>query len=134
MLGGADHEWITGIVADLIQEGTRDDSWVFSKEHFAQAEKIIFLLLDKLKTDKDKEIIDYVTYTLNTPCGKLITALVYLALRIARVDEKKGIKNETRWTEGFKNKFDELLDGKVIDAYTSLGRFRLIFPISIKNG
>ena len=53
----------------------------------------------------------------------MITALVYLALRIARVDEKKGIKNETRWTEGFKNKFDELLDGKVIDAYTSLGRF-----------
>jgi len=121
--GSADHEWVTGIVAEIIQEGTRDDSWVFSEEHFAQAEKIVFLLLDNLKTDTDKEIIDYVTYTLNTPCGKLITALVYLALRIARVNEKKGIKNEPRWAEEIKKRFNELLDKKIIEAYTSLGRF-----------
>lgn len=121
-LGGADHEWINAIVAELIQEGTRDDSWAFPEEYFEQAETIVFFLLDNLKMDKDKEITDYVTYTLNTPCGKLITALVYLALRIARVNEKKGIKNEPRWAEEIKKRFNELLDKKIIEAYTSLGR------------
>jgi hypothetical protein len=88
-LGGADHQWVVGIVAELIQDGTRDNSWAFPEQHFEKAEKIIFLILDNLKIEEDKEITDYVTYTLNTPFGKALTALILLALRIAR---KKGIK------------------------------------------
>ena len=53
----------------------------------------------------------------------MISALVNLALRIARVNDKKGIKTEPRWSEEYKNKFDEILEKKIIEAYTSLGRF-----------
>ena len=120
-LGGADHEWVTGIIAELIEEGTRDDSWAFSEDHFDKAKEIIFYLLREPKEDKD--ITDYVTYTLNTPCGKLITALVYLALRIARLNGKKGIKKEPKWDEQYKNKYDEMLEKEVIEAYTNFGRY-----------
>lgn len=121
-LGGADHNWIIGITAELLQEGTRDDSWAFPEEYFEKARDIIFTLLKEYKREKE-EVTDYVTYTLNTTCGKLITALVYLALRIARVNSKKGIEKEPKWDDKYKNKYDELLEKEVIEAYTNLGRY-----------
>jgi hypothetical protein len=120
-LGGADHNWITGIIAELIEGGTRDDLWAFSEDYFDKAKEIIFYLLREPK--EDKEITDYVTYTLNTPCGKLISSLVNMALRIARVNDKKSLKTEPRWSEEYKSKSDEILTKKIIEAYTSLGRF-----------
>lgn len=120
-LGGANHEWVTGVIAELIREGTADDAWAFSEEYFDKAKEIIFTLLRE--PEDGEEITDYVTYTLNTPCGKLINALVYLALRIARVDEKKGLKNDPKWAREYKDKFDEFLRRKVIEASVSVGRF-----------
>jgi len=120
-LGGATHEWIIGTIAELIEEGTRDDSWAFSEDYFDKAKEIIFYLLREPK--EDKEITDYVTHTLNTPCGKLITALVYLCLRIARLNGKKGIQKEPKCDEQYKNKYDEMLEKRVIEAYTNLGRY-----------
>lgn len=119
--GGADHEWVVNMIAYLIQEGTRDGSWAFPEDYFEKAREIIFLLLKEHGEDKD--ISDYVSHALNTPCGNLIQALVYLALRIARVDAKKEIKTGPKWSDEFRNKFDELLNSKIVEAYTYLGRF-----------
>jgi hypothetical protein len=119
-LGGADHQWIAGIVAELIQDGTRDDTWAFSEEYFEKAEKIIFLILDNLKAEEDKEITDYVTYTLNTPFGKALTALILLALRIAR---KKGIKDDIKWAPKYREKYNEILSKQIIEGFTNLGRY-----------
>ena len=121
-LGGADHQWVTGIIAELLQEGTRDDSWAFSEKYFEKASDIIFTLL-KEPIEEKEDITDYVTHALNTPCGKLVTALIYLSLRIARVNSKKGIKKEPKWEEKYKNKYDEMLIKKVNEAFTYLGRY-----------
>lgn len=122
-LGGAKHNWVVGMVAELIQDGTRDDAWSFPEQHFKKAEEIIFLLCKNLKAEEDKEITDYVTYTLNTPFGKTITALILLALRIARVNNKKGIKTDIKWPSKFKEKYEEILNSKIIEGYTCLGRY-----------
>lgn len=122
-LGGATHQWIAGITAELIQDGTRDDDWAFPEQHFEIAEKIIFLLLDNLKSEEDEEIGDYVTYTLNTALGKAIAALVLLALRIARINDKKGVTNDTRWSSEFREKYEEILKKKSIEGFTNLGRY-----------
>ncbi|MEW6068786.1 MAG: toll/interleukin-1 receptor domain-containing protein [Nitrospirota bacterium] len=122
-LGGADHQWITGMVAELIQDGIRDDSWAFPEQYFEKAEKIIFLILDNLKIEEDKEITDYVTYTLNTPFGKALTALILLALRIARVNDKKGIVSDIKWKPEFKERYEEILNSKIIEGFTCLGRY-----------
>jgi hypothetical protein len=121
-LGGANHDWVIGVTAELLQEGTRDDSWAFPQEYFEKAGDIIFTLLKEYKKEKE-DITDYVTYTLNTTCGKLVTALVYLALRSARVDSKKGIEKEPKWDDKYRNKYDEMLEKEVIEAYTNLGRY-----------
>lgn len=124
-LGGATHQWIAGIVAELIQDGTRDDAWAFPEKNFEKADKIIFLLLDfdNLKVEEDKEITDYVTYTLNTSLGKAITALILLTLRIARVNDKNITKNEIKWAPKYKEKYEEVLSNKIIEGFTNFGRY-----------
>jgi hypothetical protein len=131
-LGGAVHEWVVGIIPELIEDGTKDDSWAFPEEHLETAKEIIFYLLS-MEPKKEEEITDYVTHALNTPCGKLISSLVNLAFRIARVNDKKGVKNEPRWSEEYRNAFNEILGKKIIEAYTSLGRFLPYFYYLDKN-
>lgn len=122
-LGGANHQWIAGIVSELIQDGTRDDAWAFPERHFEKAHEIVFLLLDNLKAEEDKEITDYVTYTLNTALGKAITALILLALRIARVNDNKGVTRATKWSAKLKEKYDEMLTKNSIEGFANLGRY-----------
>jgi hypothetical protein len=122
-LGGANHQWIAGIVSELIQDGTRDDDWAFPEQHFEKAQEIVFLLLENLNAEEDKDITDYVTYTLNTPVGKAITALILLSLRIARVNDKKGVAGDTKWASELKEKYEELLKSNIIEGFTNLGRY-----------
>ncbi|MHA1343951.1 MAG: hypothetical protein ACTSQG_08185 [Promethearchaeota archaeon] len=119
----ADNKWIIGTIADLIQNGTRDDAWAFPEKYFDNAEKILFLILDKLKPDEYKEINDYVSFTLNIPFGSTITAMILLSLRMARMDEKRGIEKEIKWKTNFREKYNEILDKKIIEGFTNLGRY-----------
>lgn len=122
-LEGANHEWVAGIVAELIQDGTRYDDWAFPEENFDIAEETVFLLLDNLKIEDEKEITDHVTYTLNTALGKALTALILLALRKARVNDKKGVGGDVKWSTKCKIKYDEILKKKIIEGYTCLGHY-----------
>ncbi|HOB16886.1 MAG: hypothetical protein WAP17_06350 [Bacteroidales bacterium] len=114
------HEWIVGTVSEIMQYGTRDDLWAFHEKHLEHAEKIIFMLLNNLKVEENNEITDYLWYT---PWEKTISALINLALRKARVNEKKGIKSDTKWSIKIKQKYEEILDKKVIEGYTCLGQY-----------
>lgn len=122
-LGGADHFWVVGIVAEIIEEGTRDDSWAFPEEHFEEAKDILFLTLDHLKVEEEEDIRDFVTHALNSPHGKTLTAYILLALRIARVNTKKGLRKKTKWDAQVRAKYDEILTKKVIEGFTLLGRY-----------
>jgi len=120
----ANHRWVVASVAELLQEGAKNDIWAFPEEYFDQAKKIIFLMLEKLTIEENKEEIhDFVTHALNSAFGKVITALIFLALRIARVNKKKGIKEEVKWSNDFRDKYNELLKKGVIEAYTLLGQY-----------
>jgi hypothetical protein len=122
-LGGANHFWIISATMQLIQDGTRDDSWAYGEEHFSKAEELIFLILNKLEPEDEKEITDYVTHVLNSPYGKTIIALINHALRIARVKDKTGNTSEVKWSDEIKRKYNELLENKIIESYTMLGRY-----------
>lgn len=119
----ADHLWVTGMIGELIQEGTKDDAWAFSEEHFKSAKEIIFLILDKIKSKEPKGMRDAVNYALNSASGKVITALIYLALRIARVEAKKGIKKEIKWSYDIRENYEKVLKDEIIEAYTLLGQY-----------
>ncbi len=119
----ATSKWIIGLVSEIIQDGTKNDSLAFPEKYLEQAERIIFLLLKNIKYEENNEITDYVTYTLNSHMGKTISAFIYLTLRKARVDEKKGIKSDIKWSIELKEKYEEILDKKIIEGYTCLGQY-----------
>jgi len=106
---------------------------LFLKTFYA-SRKDHFLLLNNLKSEENKEITDYVIYTLNSPWGKTISALINLALRKARVDEKNGIKSDTKWSIELKQKYEEILDKKSSKGIPVLGNTYPSFIIWTKNG
>ena len=55
--------------------------------------------------------------------GKTISALINLALRKARVDEKKGIESNIKWSVEIKQKYEEILNKEVIEGYTCFGQY-----------
>ena len=118
----ANHRWIVGVIGELIQEGTKDDEWAFSESHIPVAQKILFSVLSELKTE-DRQNNDTVTHALNSPEGKIITAMIYLALRIARIEEKKGIKKEPKWSSEIKDWYEEIIKSGIIEGYTLLGQY-----------
>lgn len=122
-LGGANHFWIIGVITDLVREGTRDDSWAFDEQYLKKAEQILFLIFDNLEAEEEEEKSDYVTHALNSSHGKTLSAFINLALRIARTDDKRGDKAEIKWSSEIKGKYDELLEKKIIESYTFLGRY-----------
>ena len=121
-LGGANHLWIIGIIAELIEEGTRDNSHVYGRQRTKKAKEILFLILNKLSPDND-DISEYVSHALNSAAGKAITALIYLVLKIIRIDSKTDMNNSARWGNEYRIKYDELLKAPFIEAYTLLGRY-----------
>ncbi len=121
----ANHQWVIGEIGELIQDGTKDDSRAFAEEHLTVAKEIIFKILDKLKKegeDKD-EMRDPVTDALNSVFGKTLTALIYLALRIARLDKQRGEDKGIRWSDDLKGRYEDTLKGEVIEAYTLFGQY-----------
>jgi hypothetical protein len=119
----ANHKWVIGIIGELIQDGTKDDNWAFDKSYLPAAKEIIFLISDNLKREEEKDIGDPVTYALNSPFGKLITALIYLALRTARLEDKRGEKKVVKWSEDLKRKYEKLLKDEAIEAYVLFGEY-----------
>jgi len=117
------HLWVTGMAGELIQEGTKDDSWAFSEDYFQAAKEIIFLILEKQQIKEKEEIRDHVTYALNSSFGKAITALIYLALHIARIENKKGTKKEVKWESEIKNKYEDILQRGIVEGFILLGQY-----------
>jgi len=119
----ADHEWVSGMIGELIEAGTQDDKWAFDESYLPIAQKILFCILDNLKKEAMKEEHDPMMDALNTPFGKIITALINLALRKARLGKQRGTITDIKWSEDIKNKYEKLLNDKITEAYTLLGLY-----------
>lgn len=119
---GANHQWVMGIIAELIQEGARDDVWSFPEELLVDAKQIVFTILDK---EKQEEFLgdDALSHALNSLHGKAITTLLFLALRVASIDGKKGTVGKQKWAPDVKERYVALLEAGVVEAYTFLGYY-----------
>jgi len=115
-----DHKWIVKIVAELIEDGLKNDNWVLPQSEFNKIKEIIFLILEKIKPEKE-EVVDYLTYTLNTALGGTILALMFLSIRIGKINEKANVKQT--WDPEIKQKFDDLLSKGFVEPYVILGLY-----------
>ena len=105
--GGSDYNrWIADTIADLIQEGTKNDKHAFSPDLLPITEQIILLLLKNVKSEMSM-MNDLVTSVLNSSKGKVFMAAINYSLRYARL---YGRDKKNRWVESIKYEFTERLD------------------------
>jgi len=102
--------WIVSQIADLLVEGTKDDTHALAKEYLPVAEDIILTMLEKTESDL-RYPDDLITATLNSAKGRVFSALVNYALRIARLSKDK--KAQIRWSERIRDEFTRRLDRNI---------------------
>ena len=100
------NRWIADTIADLIQEGTKNDKHAFSPDLLPIAEQIILLLLKNVKSDMSM-MNDLVTSVLNSSKGKVFMAAINYSLRYARLYCRD---KEDKWVESIKSEFTERLN------------------------
>lgn len=118
------HEWVVSVIADLIQDSTRDAQWIIPEEYFGEIQDILFLILNRLKIEQENEdVTDFITYSINTSLGRILIALIYLAFRMAKANEKKGIETEVKWNTAFREEYNKILGSGAIEVFTLLGQY-----------
>lgn len=122
----ADHNWVLRLLGELIQEGTKDDNSAFDASLLPLAEEILLFILNKISENPlkdDEEARDPVTHALNSAPGNIITALIFLALRKARLEKREKKKGESKWSSELKTAYDSLLNKHIAEALTLLGQY-----------
>lgn len=128
----ADHLWVIGVIGELITQGTRDDAWAYSDQHFQASFEVINVILEKMYQEKEQIYNNHPlspnlwTYSLNSVFGKITEALFMLAIRIKRVEEKTK-QQSINWDRNIKSQYDEILKNEIIEGYFWLGFYLLNF-------
>lgn len=128
-LWDANHLWIVGMIGTLIKQGTVDDASAFSAELFPPAQEILFLLLDKMLSAKEQVSSgqaanrNFTMLAFNSPFGRLTEALIMLAFRVKKVEGETKISQMVGWEVNIRNKYEELLNNKIIESYEWLGYY-----------
>ena len=99
-------DWILSTTAELIKAGTADDEHAFDVQLLSLAEKVLLVLVEKVKSDRTA-ISDAPITVLNSTPEKVFSAMVDYALRFARTNQtESGI----RWPQAIKSDFTKRLD------------------------
>ena len=99
-------DWILAATAELIKAGTTDDEHAFDLQLLPLAEKILLVLVEKVKLD-NSAIADAPITVLNSTPEKVFSAMVDYTLRFARTNETE---NGIRWPQAIKADFTKRLD------------------------
>lgn len=98
-------DWISSVIAKLIHNGVKDDSWVMPDEHLPLVRKILIRIFEKQKSlpaDKWKDA-EGLTNAINSAKGQAIEAFISCCLRQCRIFEKNKEKakenKEVFWKE-----------------------------------
>jgi hypothetical protein len=109
-------------IADLITDGTKDDSSAFQQEHLPMAEETLLIMLANMETHNDNSD-DLLFQALNSAKGRVLTALINYSLRVARLGQTEA---DSKWPEKVKVEFSRRLDRTIesdLIFSTTLGRY-----------
>jgi len=109
-------------IADLLTDGTKDDSTAFQPNYLPIAEDILLTMLASIETQAESSD-DLLFQVLNSAKGRLLTALVNYSLRVARLSNTEA---SIKWPEKVKVEFTRRLDRSVepdLRFSTTLGRY-----------
>jgi hypothetical protein len=96
-------------IAELIENGTKNDNHAFDPAYLSHAEKILLILVEKTVSDLP-DMNDLVASVLNSTKGKVFSAMINYSLRYARLYKHK---QEEKWITGIKEDFSKRLNRKI---------------------
>ena len=102
--------WVLSTAADLISEGTKDDTHAFDTQLLPLAEEILLILVDKAQQSVST-LDNLPTDVLNSDRGRVFSAMVHYALRFARTNESEY--TDCRWSYAIRADFTKRLDRSV---------------------
>jgi hypothetical protein len=95
-------------IAEVIEEGTKDDNHAFSPKFLPKAEEILLLLAEKTESDFTYTG-DLVTSIIDSTKGKIFSAMINYSLRYARLYKRE----EDKWVRSVKEDFTKRLDREI---------------------
>lgn len=114
--GGGKYLWVVEVIAELVEDGCKNDARAFNPEHFDTVKQIFKAIVSLPKSEKRPDTErDALTYALNTTFGRIIMSFIVFSLRVSRATKQK----EQDW--GKKN-YEQFFD-KGIEAYIWFGRY-----------
>jgi len=121
------HRWVITAFYFFLTEALKNREYPLPERLFEKVEHIIHLMLQNLKIESDKIILDYPQYSINTPLGRIIEVYIKFVLKVLQssYDKKEFVKNR------FIEKYKGLLDHQIIEAYTFFGMYFLNFYFHI---
>ena len=102
--------WVFSTTADLITEGTKDDTHAFDTKLLPLAEEILLILVDKAQQSVST-LNNLLNDVLNSDRGKVFSAMMDYALRFARTNESEY--TDCRWPYAIRADFTKRLDRSV---------------------
>ena len=102
--------WVFSTTADLISEGTKDDTHAFGTQLLSLAEEILLILVDKAQQSVST-LDNLPTDVLNSDRGRVFSAMVNYALRFARTNASEY--TDCRWPYAIRADFTKRLDRNI---------------------
>ena len=102
--------WVLSGAADLIAEGTKDDTYAFDEKLLPLAEEILLVIVDKAQRSVST-LGNLPTDVLNSDRGRTFSAMVNYALRFARTNASEY--TDCRWPYAIRADFTKRLDRSV---------------------
>ena len=109
--------WVLSGAADLIAEGTRDDTHAFDTQLLPLAEDILLTLVDKARQSVST-LDNLPTDVLNSDRGRVFSAMVSYAWRFARTNESEY--TDCRWPYTIRADFTKRLDRSIEPSFCLL--------------
>lgn len=102
--------WVFSTAADLVTQGTKDDTHAFDTRLLPLAEEILLILVDKAQ-QSISTLDNLPTDVLNSDRGRVFSAMIDYALRFARTNESEYA--DCRWSYAIRADFTKRLDRSV---------------------
>ena len=106
--------WVFSTTADLITEGTKDDTHAFDTQLLPRVEEVLLILVDKARQSVST-LDNLPTDVLNSDRGRVFSAMVDYALRFARTDASEY--TNCRWPYAIRADFTKRLDRSVESSF-----------------
>lgn len=113
----ANRYWIVSAIARLLESGAKSDDHAFPAKYHDRVEFLLKILLGKEGGEQFKLDSDAVLISINSPRGRCIQALINLALRACRLDDRLNNGDHDATWEHYRSYFDAELDRLEEEGY-----------------